>query len=489
MTRKQWSGTLLPAVLAASLLIGCDVSRVQREQEINRLHAYLDQQKQRLQIDPNRPLSMARCEELAVANSLDLRVRNMSLQLQDDQVRLAMVGALPRGSFAYDRSTRSNPALVKQYGFVAEMEDRTTERLSIQGMLPVLDWGLTYYSYQIAKDRRRQEELLVARAEQLLRRDVRVAYALHAGAIRQERLAGLAHQAAGQVLRVAKSLERAKMTVQADTALIEAALAQAALELSLASRRVQETHLSLSQFMSLPPGVRFVIDDALPDLPAPPTGPQVAALEDRALRARPELAVQDRQRDISAHAVRRDLAAFFPRVDLTGSFNWTSTSLLVNRDFFLGGFQVTHSLLDGGAAVFRFDVSRKTASIEKERSLLAYLGVLYDVELRALRVQEAHETVQASGVLERSRREGLNRVISLYKEGLEDEAGAARSLADLTIQSTALDRAQTDCLVAWYELEAAALPEAPLVPPPDGAASRPASRPASQSATTKGMTP
>ena len=77
------------------------------------------------------------------------------------------------------------------------------------------------------------------------------------------------------------------------------------------------------------------------------------------------------------------------------------------------------------------------------------------------------------------RREALARIITLYNEGLEDEAGAARSLADLSIQATALDQAQTACLAAWYQLEAAALPE---VSPTAQAATQPASQPASSPA-------
>ena len=75
----------------------------------------------------------------------------------------------------------------------------------------------------------------------------------------------------------------------------------------------------------------------------------------------------------------------------------------------------------------------------------------------------------------------LDRIVSLYQEGLEDIAGAARSLADLTIQATTLDRAQTEYQVAWHELEAAALPERPVAKP----TSRPAALPSLPLPTTR----
>jgi len=111
--------------------------------------------------------------------------------------------------------------------------------------------------------------------------------------------------------------------------------------------------------------------------------------------------------------------------------------------------------LDGGATLWRYEMAKKAATVEEERTLLASLGVLYEVQMRALRVRQTYETIGAAQTLEEARQKGLDRVVSLYKEGLEDEAGAARALADLTAQSTILDRTLTEYLVAWHELEAA----------------------------------
>ena len=472
---RLWAAVCALAVVAC----GCQAPSVQRSDEVARFLAHLDQQAKLVRIDPDTPLALEQCETLALANSLDLRVRNLALEVQDDRVRLALSGGLPNASLLYSDSRRSNPNMVKAAGMETEVAEQRQRALAVQAVLPVLDWGLTYYSYRVAVDKQAQEQLLVARAEQLLRRDVRIAYARHAGAIRQERLARQAHQAAGQVLRVARSLERAQLAVRADTVLVEAALAESALRVTLAEQQIRETHMVLSQLMSLPPAVEFTIVETLPSLPAPPSGEQLERMEDQALRVRPELAYQDRQRQISASTVRQKAAAFFPRLDATGGFNWVSEAAVVNPAFFVGGFQVTHSLLDGGATLWRYKEARKQEDVEKERTMLISLGVLYEVELRALQVREADAVIASARVLEEARREALARIITLYNEGLEDAAGAARSLADLSIQATALDQAQTACLAAWCELEAAALPQ---VSPTAQAATQPASQPASSPA-------
>jgi outer membrane protein TolC len=471
--------TCLCSALAAAAPMyigsGCGAPPVERRAEADRFQSYLAARAADLKIDPNVPLSMARCERLALANSLDLSVRGLALRLADDNIRLALTTGMPTASALYAESARSNANMITVGPISAKGGDTTQRGLTLQGFLPVLDFGLTYSSWQIALDRKHQEELVITRAMQNLRRDVRVAHAQHAGALRQQRLAEVAYQAAGQVLRVAKSLENAKLAVPADTALVEAAVAQAGLELAQVRQRVAQTHLALSQLMSLPPGARFIIHEALPALPATPSAEQVTAFENRALVARPELAVQDLTRHASASAVRREASQFFPQLGLNGSFNWTNSSLVVNPAFFVGGWQVANSLLNGGATLWNYGMARKTVDLEKQRTLLISLGVVYEVDFLAVRVRQAQEVVRAAAVLESSRRAGLDRIISLYKEGLEDEAGAARSLADLTTQATILDQSQTDYQVAWYQLEAAVLPEDP---PTAGAATQPATQPA-----------
>lgn len=464
------------ACCAAALagLAGCPAP-VRRADEVTRFRSFNRDQAAGMGIKPNETLSMTRCERIAVANSLDLRVRQMALGLQDDQVRLALTGAMPQARLEYANSTRSNEALGGFGGGPpAKMEDRHQQRLGVQAVLPVLDFGLTYYSWQIAKDHRAQGQFLLTRAEQLLRRDVRVGYARHAGALRQAKLAQTAYAAAVKVLDVATSLQQEKMTSPADTALIEAAVAQAALDVSLTKQQVEQTNMALTQLMSLPPGVKFQIEEDQAALPAPPDAATARAFEDRALRVRPELAVQDLEQHASASSVLREAAGFFPRLDLTAGFNWSNSSMVVNPSFFTGGFLVTNALLEGGATVIRTQQAKKASDIEKERTLLISLGILYEVELRILAVRDAEATVTAARALERSRYVALNRIVSLYQEGLEDVSGAARSLGELTIQATTLDRALTEYQAAWYELEAAVLPERPVA----GAASKPATRPA-----------
>jgi outer membrane protein TolC len=143
---------------------------------------------------------------------------------------------------------------------------------------------------------------------------------------------------------------------------------------------------------------------------------------------------------------------------------------MANPAFFLYGFQVADSLLDGGSQIWRYGLAEKTRTVEEERTLLLSLAVMYDVNLRALMLQRDRETIRALQVTEDARKKAFDEILSLYKEGMETEAGTAKALAELNIQSLGVDKAQTDYLVTWYEFQDATLveespPPTPTAPP------------------------
>lgn len=469
---------VLAAVLAVSIA-GCKVDDVRRADEVKRFKQYLTTQSSKLDPQVKQTLSMGQCEQIAIANSLELMLQTMSLRIADDNVKLALTGALPKANISYTDTVRSNSNLMNQGGQKVKTGDRNVQNLSIGATVPILDWGLTYYSYQIAKDQKKQDTLLLQRSVQLLVRDVRVAYAEHAGAVRQQKFLEQALQASKEVLRVARSLQAAGETVHADTSLVEATVAQAEVDVAIAQKHTRDTHLTLSQLMSLPPASEFTIYSELPTLLEVPTLEQVYGYADRALEARPELAVQDLQRHISAYAVKQQATAFFPRVDGIGGFNWTNNSQAVNPNWFAGGIQVSNGLLNGGADIVNYSIAKTQRDIQEQKTLLVSLGVIYEVEMRALRIKETAEVMRAAHMLEDARSAGMERILSLYKEGLQDEAGAASALEQLTRQATTLDQAQTQYLISWYELEATVLPEKSFfyVAP----TTRPVTRPTTQS--------
>lgn len=471
--------------IAVAALGGCNAPAVDRATEIQRFQSTLRQRTAALDLKPDALLRPEDCEKIALKNNLDLAVRRLALRLQDDQVRMALATGLPHANVGYLYSRRSNSASVAFGDTDVSMEDRTQESLALTATVPIFDFGLTYYAWQIARDQRTQQRLLLERARQELRRDVRIAYARHAGALRQVKLAQMNVLAAQRVLKVGETMQRESLATRAEVAVLQAAMAQTQVDLTVAQRKIEETRLELMRLLALPLDVSITIDDKLPALPDPPAGEILAGLEEHALLVRPELNVQDLQRHISANSVRHEVAAFLPHLDANGAFNWASNSFMVNPAFLLYGFSVADSLLDGGSQLWRYGLAEKTRTVEEERTLLLSLAVLYDVDLRALQLQRDRQTIHALEVTEDARQKAFDEILSLYKEGLETEAATAKALADLNVQSLGVDKAQTDYLVTWYEFQAAALAEVPA----PAAATTPAATTTAPAAATEKASP
>jgi outer membrane protein TolC len=441
-----------------TLSSGCNAPRIHRADEAARFNTEMAARLAAVAIDPKHPLTLAQCEAIAIRNNLDYRVRLLQAQLQDDQVRLSLVGILPKITADVGGNTRNNDPLVKGPGGQNfAFQDKTAYSFDIRAVIPVFDFGATYFAYKIAKDRELQERLTVVRARQLLLRDVRIAYAQHAAAVRQEQLARVAVAAAQEVLRVATSLQREGLGSSADTAFVETALAQAGLELLLAQRRIEESHMRLNVTLSVTPWTPYEIDTTMPDAPALPSQERVTALEQTALTARPELWEQDLERHISANEVRHRITAFLPHIDGLAGFDWSTQSMQVNPTFASAGFAVGQTLLDGMSNVWRYDAAKKRVPVERERALLIAMGVLFDVDVRVLQVLRANASVLAQSKVSAAQETLLKEVSARYRENLENGANAARALAELRNAQRDLDQARTDYLAAWYELNAAAL--------------------------------
>lgn len=448
-----------------AILSGCRTPDVGRAEETARFSRELQQRTDALKLDPAAPLTPDRCVAIAVANGLDYRIRQLRETLGDDRVRQSLADALPRVDAGWQTSSRNNDALMNAGGVSMETEDRTMRAFSVRGVLPVLDWGTTYYGWQIAKDRQRQERLMLERARQLLERDVRVAHARLAAAQRQERMGRVAVLGAQELVRVARSLEREGLDSRASTAEIEAALAQVVQTWTELRRGVEKARLQLAQTMSLPAGAAFTIDDRLPELPGLPPPEQAGAIEDRALAGRPEMSVQDRERRIAASTVRREIANFIPHLDLFGGYSRSSFSLLQNPGYWSGGVQVTDSLLNGGRNWWSYQMAKKNVRVEEERTLLLSLGLLYEVDFSLIQLYSAHDAMVSRGAVVRSRMESLKLIASRFRLGLESGSEAARALANLYLAYLQEDRDRADYQIAWAELDAAA-PPLPGEPPP-----------------------
>lgn len=445
-------------LLAVLLLAGCNAPRVNRIDEVVRFNSTIGARINDTPLDASHPLTLSECEGIALKNNLEYRVKLLETRLQDDEVRLAFSRALPQITTEFKKTHRNNEPLVSsQGGATFAFEDVDIDRFNVRALIPIFDFGSTYFAYQVTKDRRVQERLAAVRARQLLLRDVRVSYARHASAIRQERMAQASVVATKDSLKVAQSIEREGFAAKSDTAFVEAALAQAELEWTMAKRLLLETRSRLSNTMSVTTWTEYAIEEAPADPPPMLTLEKVKEFEQLALRMRPELWSQDLERHIAANNVRRSVAAFFPHISGNADFDWTSISTQVNPAYLTFGFTVGQTLLDGTSNIWRHKLAKGQVTVESERALLIAMGVLFEVDFRILQLIRAYDTLEARHKVVASQESLLKLVQGRHRENLESGANVARALADLRDAQRTMDQSETDYLVAWYELNTATL--------------------------------
>ncbi len=464
-------------------LTACSSERFDRDAELARTEAEISARVASLNLSSERVLALTDCERIALSNNLSYRVSLLRTQLQDEAVRSSFAEMLPHADAKFTHTERSNDPAIKTQspsgggtagaagggaGAAAaaspssvSFEDRIIDTFRVGVVLPVIDYGATRYAYEIAQDRRMQDRLMLVRARQTLLRDVRIAYARLASILRDVTLLESEVASNREALKVARSLEREGITSASDTAFVDASVARAELDLTLAQRDALLAHAQLARTMSVPNGVDFRIDPNPPEMPPLPESVAVVReLEDRALRFRPETWSQDLERNVAAASVRKEFAQFFPRLDANLDFNWSSNSRLVNPSYFTFGYTIADSLLNGTEQLWTYRAAEKSVDVEKEHALLVAIGVMFEVDFRILELAKAHDGFEARTKLVAAQQRLFEEVKSRAREGLENGANVARALWDLQSAELGANQTKTDYLVAWYELQAATAADA-----------------------------
>jgi outer membrane protein TolC len=478
VNRIAWTAISALAVIVVS---SCSIDRIDRATESARTQKEIADRTASFRFAPGRVLTLEECEKIAVENNLPYRIRLMEAQLEDNEVKTSFAALLPQADLRFGKRYRTNDPAIKASGGVATFEDREIDSLRISTILPILDFGATWFAYEQAKDRRLATRLAAVRARQTLLRDVRTAYARLAGALRSVVLLETEVSAGAEALRTSQSLEREGLAAGAETSFVEAALARAELDLTLARRTIMILKTQLSRTMSVPSWTEYTINIEPRELPPLPESIEaVRELEQSALLRRPEVWIQDLERNIAAYEVRRKFAEFFPDLDGTVDFEWTSNSKVVNPSYFFLGFTVAQTLFDGLANIAMYRGAEQKERVEEERAVLVALGVLFEVDFRVLELVRAHDGFAARQKLVDANERLFAQAQARHREGLQSGADLARALADFHAAKRGFEDNRTEYMVAFYELEAAAatdavgapLDEAEMIPNPESAPSQ-----------------
>lgn len=337
----------------------------------------------------------------ALKYNFDYRLRAMEQTMTSAQLDVAKFDMLPRLTLAAGYNSRSNDSGSRSVDFATGTETRTftggqeRNRHTESAVLAwnVLDFGVSYVRAQqqtnqvlIAEERKRK-------VVQNISQDVRQAFWRAYGAQKAlPRLDDLLNRVKEAVVR-SKRIEKEGLMPPLQALAFQRSLLD--LHQQIVSRR-QELVLAqteLAALINLRPGSVMTLTSGGEELAAQNLQPMddLDALDQAALKNRPELREEDYRKKISVLEARRAMLSLLPGIDLSFANSHDSNKFLFHNTWSELSGNISFNLI----RAFSYPAHKKAAEVQQQlddtRRVALSMAVLAQVRLAAKRYSEAKE--------------------------------------------------------------------------------------------------
>ncbi len=255
--------------------------------------------------------------------------------------------------------------------------------------------------------------------------------------------------------------EEARARVRADSGeglrLDELRFATRASEARLAVNRARAEYrvrrAVLAEILGVPVGDETVLADPVADIFLPESDRLTAALENR-----PELRAVRARRQAAEGALDRESAAWWPRLNLFGSYGFVSLDdlrLSQREDELMVGGALSWNLFEGGATAARVARRRQEVELLRSREREILLGVEREVKEAEIDHEVARENVDVSGKTLALAGEVLDRITATYRAGEAQVLDVMEADVQRTQARLAFLRSQIGLLLSRYRLKRA----------------------------------
>jgi outer membrane protein TolC len=400
--------------------------------------------------NPSAPLTLDDCVRITLENNRQVRIADRRILIAHDRVNESIAGLLPKLSAEGRYEHRSN-----RYGFnfgdmAITIDQRDTVSARVGVLVPVYDFEQT--NNRIEGDRRREDAAgdMAEKTRQDLVLDVarsyyRVLEARKVRAVVEESL-----KAIGSQLAIAQDFLRVGMTARNDLLVVAVQYALRHLDRIQAESNVQLAEATLARVMgvdvSRPPAIADVAD-------ADPRALPLDAAMRLAVERRPDLRALRRQIEAARADYRATADAWLPRIDAFGGYNYSADKMLVNADWWSGGFTVQFPFLDGGATAARTAQAGRRIDETIDAHDDRVDDVLLDVKRAWLADRTAAEKIPVGRLGILLGEENLRMTRDQYREGLVTSAEVLQEEDRLSQARVELARALYSCRIARATLE------------------------------------
>jgi outer membrane protein TolC len=288
----------------------------------------------------------------ALKYNLDYRLRLMESALATGLFDVSRYDMLPKLVVSAGYSTRNNDSGGTSVSILTGQEtlspstsqERNRWIADAEFSWNMLDFGVSYYRAKQAADASLIAEERRRRVAQNILQDVRGAYWRALGA---QRLVGEADK---MLIRVRAAIEKSRLAeamgllAPPQALAYQRALLDATTLLNVRRQEIEFAKRELAALMNLSHDVDFRLADE-PEVRLPGAPRDMQALEQMALRNRPELREEDYRKRVSVAETRRAILSLLPSIQIDGAYRYDSNEFLYNQSWTEGGFQVFSNLM------------------------------------------------------------------------------------------------------------------------------------------------
>ncbi|MBF0415161.1 MAG: TolC family protein [Magnetococcales bacterium] len=395
---------------------------------------------------PRDALTLEQAMARAVSHNLQQRVVALEGALALGLNELASYEMLPRVQASAGYVQRDRTTYVSQ--------DRFQTTNSLEAAWGVLDFGVSYLDA-----RQKSDGVLVARQQRRkaaldLMAEVESAFGQALVAQRMEKSVRPLAARISKALENAREVERQGIKPPQESLDFQKRLLKILDQLQRLQRQVSGSKLRLAELMNLEGG------DSLPQLEDSgfwlpldlKSLPDMAEMEEFALKNRPELLERHYQSRIQADESRKALLRLLPGLDVSVSRRYDNGSVYVNRSWVENGVSLAWNLIKAVTAPELLAQSQLEGVLEERRRLALSMTVLTQLRVAHLGLMEAKMSYETALELSKVDRRLFEHAVAGRDVATLSEAQLIESEADLLLQDARRDLAYSEIVSAASRL-------------------------------------
>jgi len=356
-------------LVAVSLASGCDVDfDLMRREHARQFPAELSA-KTLAALPEGRPVGLADCVRIALANNLDVQTARIHRRLASLDRKIAFSNFLPHVNVGLTSYTSMRQQAIGVGGHYQPMSDRSVTETVLSAQQSIFA-PETWFLYDAYTKGEGVSELVARRTRDLIRLQVATLYFACLSQEQSRKAIESSLEQARVLLKEMEALAREDLAMPSQVQQVRTLVRAQEASLAGNARTQRETRSALLEAMGLSPTAEIALKTETPVSVAD------QELPDQVLQAmlhRPELHVADRTIEIRKDETRIAIAQFLPKLVGFSDFTHSTDSFLKYSNLWTMGISGVMSVFDGFANVFEYRAAQqreKQAALDRQQKCI-----------------------------------------------------------------------------------------------------------------------